>query len=136
VGQDSWTPLSRVAFALAWQKWKFATAYLFFPAIRPFFRDFHLPPTDFPRPQPHWLYKRSMNRERNSSGKLSRNVASSCLSLPLVLRPVSLYRSVGIPQDPPQCSELCKRHTALCELTMFLARLLLLPLLPRSCTRC
>jgi len=56
-----------------------------------------------------------MNRERNSSGKLSRNVASSCLSLPLVLRPVSLYRSVGIPQDPPQCSELCKRHTALCE---------------------
>jgi len=39
-----------VAFALAWQKWKFATAYLFFPAIRPFFRDFHLPPTDFPAP--------------------------------------------------------------------------------------
>jgi len=50
VSQDSWTPLSGVAFALAWQKWKFATAYLFFPAIRPFFRDFHLPPTDFPAP--------------------------------------------------------------------------------------
>lgn len=92
-------PPHGMAVALASQKWKFATAYLFFLPAIPLPPAFHLAwawPSPSPSPvlPPRGLCKRSMNRERNSSGKLSRNVSLRLAIFSSWHRPASIPGTV------------------------------------------